>query len=92
MNYKTFFVWLLLIIPVQLDKLTKSGAINIFGVFLAFLSALGIALFWTFISSALRKRFFKDLTDTYVTKIQIGFVIVGLFSLISACYRLVHLN
>ena len=92
MNYKTFFVWLLLVIPVQLDKLAKSGAINIFGVFLAFLSALGIALFWTFISSALRKRFFKDLTDSYVTKIQIGFVVVGLFSLISECYRLVHLN
>ena len=92
MSYKTFVVWLLLLIPVQLDKLAKSGEINIFGVLLASLSALAMASFWAFISASLRKRFFKDLTDSYVTKIQIGFVVVGLFSLGSACYRLIHLN
>ncbi len=83
MSYRTFIVCLLLALPVQLGKLSKSGSMGLIEVSIAFLGACGLALFWAFIASWLRNKFAKDLTDSYIKKVQIGFSIFGVAVLIS---------
>jgi hypothetical protein len=83
MNYRTFFVCLILALPLQFDKLLKSSSLGLIEVSIAFLSACGLALFWAFIATWLRNRFAKDLSDSYITKVQLGFSVLGVALLIS---------
>ena len=83
MNYRTFVVCLLLALPVQLGKLSKSGYLGLIEVSIAFLGACGIALVWAYIATWLRNKFAKDLSDSYITKVQIGFSLFGITILIS---------
>ena len=83
MNYRTFVVCLLLALPVQLGKLSKTDSLGFIEVSIAFLGACGIALFWAYIATWLRNRFAKDLSGSYITKVQIGFAAIGIVLLIS---------
>jgi hypothetical protein len=87
MNYRTFIVCLLLALPVQLDKLSKSGSLEFFEILIAFLVACGIALFWAYIATWLRNKFAKDLSDSYITKVQLGFSAIGIALLISVFFK-----
>ena len=87
MNYRTFIVCLLLALPVQLGKLSKSGDFGIFEVSIAFLGSCGLALFWAYIATWLRNRFAKDLTNSYITKVQLGFSAFGIAVLISVFFN-----
>ena len=88
MNYRTFVVCLLLALPVQLDKLSKSGSLGFIEVSIAFLGACGIALFWAYIATWLRNKFTKDLSESYINKIQLGFSVIGIALLISVFFNL----
>jgi hypothetical protein len=87
LNYRTFVVCLLLALPVQLGKLSKSGSLGLIEVSIAFLGACGIALFWAYIATWLRNKFAKDLSDSYITKVQIGFSVFGIAILISVFFN-----
>ena len=87
MNYRTFVVCLLLALPVQLGKLSKSGSLGFIEVSFAFLGACGLALVWTYIATWLRNKFAKDLTDSYITKVQLGFSVFGIAILISVFFN-----
>ena len=87
MNYRTFIVCLLLALPVQLGKLSKSGSLGFIEVSFAFLGACGLALVWAYIATWLRNKFAKDLTDSYITKVQLGFSVFGVAILISVFFN-----
>lgn len=87
MNYRTFLVCLLLALPVQLGKLSKSSTFGFIEISIAFLGACGIALFWAYIATWLRNRFAKDLTDSYIAKVQLGFSVFGIAVLISLFFN-----
>ena len=83
MNYKTFIVCLLLALPVQLGKLSKSSSFGFVEILISFLGACGIALFWAYIATWLRNRFAKDLSSSYISKVQLGFSVIGIALLVS---------
>jgi len=87
MNYRTFVVCLLLALPVQLGKLSKSGSLGFIEVSFAFLGACGLALVWAYMATWLRNKFAKDLTDSYITKVQLGFSVFGVAILISVFFN-----
>lgn len=78
MNYRTFIVWLLLSLPVQLDKLGKQTALGSIEVLNAFLTASLIALSLTFVARWIRIKFAPNLTESYIAKIQGVFAVIGL--------------
>jgi len=84
MNFRTFVVCFLLALPVQLDKLIKTGSLGFIEALFAILGACGIALFWAYIATWLRNKFAKDLSDSYILKIQLGFSSFGILLLIFA--------
>jgi len=83
MNYRTLIVCLLLALPVQLGKLSKTGSLGPIEVSVASLGACGMAFVWACVATWLRNRFGKDLSDSYITKLQIGFSLFGIAMLIS---------
>jgi len=78
MNYRTFMVLLLLALPVQLDRSIRETSLGAVEVLTATLSAMVIALIWAFIAKWVRIKFTPNLTESYVTKIQAVFAVIGI--------------
>ena len=77
MNYRTFIVFLLLALPVQIEKVSKNVLVGITEISTALLMAAVIALFWAFVAKWVRTKFASNLSESYITKIQIVFALLG---------------
>ncbi len=83
MNYRTFIVFLLLALPVQLNKFGKDISLGSLDFLLAVVTACIIALFWAFIARWIRVKFAPNLTDSYINKIQAVFAFIGVLLIVS---------
>ena len=87
MHYRTFMVFLLLALPVQIQKVSKNDLEGIADISIAFLMASVIALFWAFIAKWVRTKFASNLSDSYITKIQIVFALLGVLLTLNVLFN-----
>ncbi len=87
MNYRTFLVCFVLVLPIQLDKISKGTSLGAVEYSVAFLMSGAIAFFWAFVASWIRNKYASNLSDSYIKKIQLALGIIGLLLTINVIFN-----
>lgn len=86
-NPITWFVLSLLSSATQVGNAISDGAYNAFEILLAVISGIIVGGVWAFIAGWLRVKFFMNISDSYIKKIQIVLLIIGLLLVSSIIFH-----
>lgn len=77
----TFIIFLMFSFAMQIDKASKIGHLDATKGAILLATSSGIAAFWAFIAGILRTKYARDLTQSYVFKVQLVFGVVAILVL-----------
>lgn len=85
-NPKTWLILTFLSAPVQLADILQSKSYNSLEISISIFNAALIGAFWAFVAGWMRPKFFPNLSEAYIGKVQIGLIALGIFMFGSIVY------